>query len=87
MQVTFRLNLGTLDAERLGLDPAKCREGMTAKVSKAVGDQLVKRHIAVEDIKAVPPEPMKAVPPPADITTNQTAPPKPQGKAGSSQKE
>lgn len=63
MLVHFRLNLGSIDARRLHLDREKCTEGATADVSEEVAQELQRLWVAeiIEDIKAVPPEPMKGV--------------------------
>jgi hypothetical protein len=49
-KLKMQLNLGTADAEKLGLDPDDCKDGQTVTVgSKAVADELLKRGWAVAE--------------------------------------
>lgn len=52
MKVTFRTNLGSIDAKPLELDHTKCTVGRTIDVKKEVGEELVKRGIAETADKA-----------------------------------
>jgi hypothetical protein len=66
MKVRMITNLGTVHAGLIGVDPTKCQDGMEVDVNDAAGQWLVRNRKAVAvEVKAVPPEPMKAVPPPA----------------------
>lgn len=56
-KLTLLLNIGTADAEKLGLDhPEETREGATISVTQKVADEMLKRGWAVaegEDARAV----------------------------------
>lgn len=52
MKVTFRTNLGSIDAAKFGLDHTKCKVGETVDVKKESGDELIKLGIAVASDKA-----------------------------------
>lgn len=57
MHVRFRVNLGSRDAERHGLDFRLCEQGMMCNVPEKAGQWLVGRGIAHEvpaEIRAVP---------------------------------
>lgn len=56
MIVLFRVNLGSNDAKRLGLDHTKCQIGMECEVSDKTAEVLVNRGIAMPVIaEAKPP--------------------------------
>lgn len=71
MRVTFKTNLGTIDAEAIEkrhgvkLDCKQCQYGNELDLDSEVAAELVERGVAVakqSTIKAVPAEPVKAVP-------------------------
>lgn len=45
MQVQFKINLGSADAERLGVDFKKCTKGAKVDVSRDAAELLAKRGI------------------------------------------
>lgn len=47
MKVTFRVNLGSVDAKPLGLDHSQCKLGDTVDVDKQTGELLIKSGIAL----------------------------------------
>src|SRR5689334_25154609 len=51
-KVTFRTNLGSIDAKRLDLDHRKCQVGETLDVDKGVAEELAKMGVAVTADKA-----------------------------------
>ena len=61
MLVRFRQNLGSRDAEALGLDFHQCQIGMELQCREAAAAWLLKRKVA-EEVKVV-----KAVSPPPSI--------------------
>lgn len=63
MKIRLRTNLGTIHAQAIGLCAAECLAGTELDVGDDSGDWLVKQRKADEVMVAVPPEPMKAVPP------------------------
>lgn len=69
MIVRFLLNLGTVDAKRLGLDHLACAEGRQADVSEPVGLELVRRGFAEPVAK---PKPIRAVPEAPAIAERKT---------------
>lgn len=46
MKVTFRTNLGSVDAKALNLDHKKCTAGATLDVDKGIAEKLIERGIA-----------------------------------------
>lgn len=56
MKVTFRTNLGSIDAKALNLDHKKCQAGASLDVDKEVGEKLIATGVAVaaEDAKDDP---------------------------------
>lgn len=46
MKVNFKVNLGSRDAERFGLDFGKCQRGMSLEVADHVGEWLIGKGIA-----------------------------------------
>lgn len=48
MRVSFRVNLGSNDAQRHGLDFRSCHSGAECSVSDSTGNWLVDRGIATE---------------------------------------
>ena len=55
-------NLGSNDAEPLGLNFRECLKGATLEVAEAVGEKLLRKRLAVEverpkTIRAIPPAP------------------------------
>lgn len=53
MVVRFRVNLGSMDAEKLQLDYRECQLGMELKVTQDTAEWLVSREIAEpKDIEA-----------------------------------
>ena len=61
MKVRFRTNLGTRDANRLGLDSEKCTVGSEVAVSESVAEVVVREGLAEKlaekkSVKAVPPK-------------------------------
>lgn len=54
MKVTFRVNLGSVDAKPLSLDHSKCKMGDTVDVDKQTAELLLKSGIALtpEDAKS-----------------------------------
>ncbi len=56
MKVVFRTNVGSVDANALGLDHKKCLAGKSLDVEKDAGDKLIKSGLAVasEDAKNDP---------------------------------
>lgn len=57
MHLRFRVNLGSRDAERHGLDFRLCGQGMVCNVPEKAGQWLVSKGIAHEvpaEIRAVP---------------------------------
>lgn len=67
MLVRFRVNLGSRDAESLGVDFRKCSAGMTCDVPDAAAQWLVKRRIAE-------PVTVRGVAKPAEISQSKPAP-------------
>lgn len=75
MRLKFKTNLGSKDAELVGVDFTKCQKGMELEVSDKAGEWLIKNGIAAEvakQIRGVAPEPelakevqptIKAMPP------------------------
>jgi hypothetical protein len=53
MQIVFKMNLGSRDAESKGLDFAKCTKGSELHVSDDVGAWLVSRGVASESGRQV----------------------------------
>ena len=63
MKVLFSTNVGSLDAEAIGLDFKRCCEGMTLDVSDTQAATLLRRKFAVEvEIKAAPKPPESSEP-------------------------
>jgi hypothetical protein len=73
MRVKFKMNLGSIDADKLGLDYRECQCGMTCEVCEEVGEKLVSGNIArpvvSDDIKAVPDKPAIAEAKAPEITS------------------
>ena len=53
-EVTFRTNLGTIDANAYGLDHSKCQAGQSLDVIDELAEKLAKRGLIEPLIKAVP---------------------------------
>lgn len=66
MHVKFNTNLGSVDAERLGLDFQSCLAGSSVDVPPDAAALLIDRGIAAPVVKAVPAPPIQAVPPSDD---------------------
>lgn len=95
-KVRFRTNLGSRDADALGLDFTKCQVGSEIETSVQVAERLEQRGIAEiterlpqepeavpeeKQVKAVPPKPEVAEAKPPRSTKSGGSPQK--GKAGS----
>lgn len=67
MQVRFKVNLGSNDANRLGLKFSECTAGQECTVPDETGDRLVKSGIALQVAEKAP-EKIKAIPAVASIS-------------------
>lgn len=73
MKVKFTTNLGSQDAEPLGLDWQECRLGMELRVDDETGKHLIARNWA-EVIHGLPKQPeIRGVPPVAGSVEKATA--------------
>ena len=58
MKLKLRINIGSVDALRLGLAPDQCQEGAVLDVKDDKADELLaKRWAELDAIKAVPSAP------------------------------
>ena len=64
MKVRFITNLGSIDADKLGLDFHKCKVDDVLEVDNVVGDTLVKSGVA----EVPTPEQLKAIAKEAAVT-------------------
>ena len=70
MVVRFRVNLGSMDAEKLQLNCRECQLGMELKVTKDTAEWLVSRGIAEPtdiDAPTAPAKVIQAVPKAAEV--------------------
>jgi hypothetical protein len=72
MRVTFKINLGSRDADRLGLDYSKCRRGDCLDLTDELGEKLCKSGFASEVVNVKAPVKLEAVPI-VDIQTSEPA--------------
>jgi hypothetical protein len=87
MQVRFKVNLGSQDAEPLGLDFQQCQAGATLEVADEAGEWLIGHGIAeYQKSKSVVGAPQRPAIAEAESPSIQAAT-NPGGKAGNKHKE